>query len=205
MTKNFRGLYAITPDTADTDGLLAKTRAILEGGAAIVQYRNKSRDAALRRTQAEGLLALCREAGALLLINDDVELAREIGADGVHVGRDDAGIADARRILGADAIVGVSCYDQITLAETAVAAGASYVAFGAVFASSVKPEAIRAPLTLFHEAKRLKVPSVAIGGIGPANARQVVDAGADAISLISALYDAADPEAVARELSALYR
>ncbi|KZE28872.1 thiamine phosphate synthase [Crenobacter luteus] len=205
MTKPFGGLYAITPDTADTASLLARTRAILAGGAAILQYRNKSSDAALRREQGLGLLALCREHGAIFLVNDDVELARALGADGVHVGRDDAGIADARRVLGANAIVGASCYDKIELAEAAVARGASYVAFGAVFASSVKPEAVRAPLSLFADAKRLAVPSVAIGGISPANARQVVEAGADAISLISALYDAADPTAVARELAALYR
>jgi thiamine-phosphate pyrophosphorylase len=200
-----QGLYAITPDTADTGWLLVQTEAILQGGARIVQYRNKSTDAALRLTQAGELAALCRQHGALLLINDDVTLAQQVGADGVHVGRDDADVSEARQVLGPDAIVGASCYNQLALAESAVAAGASYVAFGAVYPSTVKPDAVRAPLSLFGAAKALGVPSVAIGGINLANAAAVVEAGADAISMISALYDAADPKVAARQLAALFK
>jgi thiamine-phosphate pyrophosphorylase len=121
------------------------------------------------------------------------------------VGRDDADVSEARQALGPDAIVGASCYNQLALAESAVAAGASYVAFGAVYPSTVKPDAVRAPLSLFGAAKALGVPSVAIGGINLANAAAVVEAGADAISMISALYDAADPKAAARQLAALFK
>lgn len=199
------GLYAITPDTADTGWLLVQSEAILQGGARIVQYRNKFTDAALRQEQAGELAALCRRHGALLLINDDVALAQQVGADGVHVGRDDADVSEARQALGADAIVGASCYNQLALAQTAVAAGASYVAFGAVYPSTVKPDAVRAPLSLFAAAKPLNVASVAIGGINLANAAAVVEAGADAISMISALYDAVDPKAAARQLAALFK
>jgi len=204
MTK-INGLYAITPDSSDTAGLLAKTAAVLQGGARIVQYRNKSQDGALRLAQAQGLADLCCRYGALLLINDDIELARQVAADGVHVGRDDTGVAEARRRLGPDAIVGASCYDQLALAEAAVAAGASYVAFGAVYATPVKPDAPRAPLTLFSAAKSLGVPSVAIGGIKPDNALAVIEAGADAISVIGALYDAPDPQAAAETLAGLFK
>jgi thiamine-phosphate pyrophosphorylase len=203
MTK-INGLYAITPDSADTARLLTQTAQILQGGAAIVQYRNKSNDSTLRLAQAEGLAALCRCHGALCLINDDVELAQQVGADGVHVGRDDAGVAEARRQLGPDAVIGVSCYNQLELAEAAVAAGASYVAFGAIYPSTVKPDAVRAPLTLFGTAKTLGVPSVAIGGINLANAAAVVEAGADAIAVISALYEAPDPKAAASVLAGLF-
>lgn len=203
MTK-IKGLYAITPDTGDTSNLLAKTEAVLQGGAAIVQYRNKSQDAALRLLQAQGLAALCRRYGALFLINDDVELAQQVQADGVHVGKEDAGVAEARRKLGPQAVVGASCYDQLGLAEAAVAAGASYVAFGAVYATPVKPDAPRAPFTLFSAAKSLGVPSVAIGGIKPNNAAAVIEAGADAISVINALYEAKDPKAAAQTLAGLF-
>jgi thiamine-phosphate pyrophosphorylase len=203
MTK-INGLYAITPDTRDTGGLLAKTEAVLQGGARILQYRNKSHDAALRLEQAQGLAVLCRRYGALFLINDDVALAQQVNADGVHVGKEDAGVADARRRLGPDAVVGASCYDDLALAEAAVHAGASYVAFGAVYATPVKPDAPRAPLSMFGAAKALGVPSVAIGGITPDNAAAVVAAGADAISVISALYDAADPKAAAESLAGLF-
>lgn len=192
------GLYAITPDDADTDGLERKVAAALAGGARLIQYRSKSADAAARRAQAERLLRICRHAGAALIVNDDLELALAIGADGVHLGRDDGDVAVARSRLGADKMLGVSCYDRLDLAIAAVAQGADHVAFGSAFASPTKPEAARAPPELFAQAKnRLRVPVVAIGGITPENAHLVVEAGADAVAVITALFGAENVTAAA--------
>jgi thiamine-phosphate pyrophosphorylase len=201
------GLYALTPDIADTATLSARTSAVLSGGASAVQYRNKSAPSALRREQAETLRALCRERGAIFIVNDDVELALAAGADGVHVGRDDASVASARDRLGPAAIVGVSCYDAIDRAENALAHGADYIAFGSFYSSPVKPDAARAPLRLLSESK-VRWPGisvVAIGGITPANAQALVAAGADAVAVISALYDAPDVRLAARALVECFR
>ena len=199
-----RGLYAITPDEADSDVLIAKLRAALAGGARVVQYRNKSTDQALRRAQAGALFALCREAGASFIVNDDLELALAIAADGLHLGRDDGDIAAARRALGPSRLLGASCYNRLELAQRALQQGADHVAFGSVFASPTKPGAVRAPLTLFAEARRLGVPLIAIGGITLENAPQVITAGADAIAVISALFDAPRIEERAREFATLF-
>ena len=201
----FRGLYAVTPDEPDIGSLTRKVSKALAGGARIVQYRNKFASAALRREQGAALLALCREARIPLVINDDLDLAIGIGADGLHVGREDISVAAARAQLGKDRLLGVSCYDKLELALAAREAGADYVAFGSAFPSATKPQATRAPLSLYREAKgHLGSPVVAIGGITTENARTVIEAGADAVAVISALFDAPDIEAAARGFSRLF-
>jgi thiamine-phosphate pyrophosphorylase len=205
-SRKVAGLYAITPENPDTGRLARKVELALTGGASIVQYRNKSADSATRRTQAAHLLALCRRHGALLIVNDDLGLALAIGADGVHLGRDDGDIAAARAQLPEGMLLGVSCYDRIDLAAAAAAAGANYVAFGSAFASPTKPDAPRAPLELYTLARnRLDIPIVAIGGITLENARLVIDAGADAVAVISALFDAGDIAAAASMLCDLFQ
>ncbi len=201
----FRGLYAVTPDEPDIGLLARKVRKALAGGARILQYRNKSANAALRREQGAALLALCREARIPLVINDDLDLARELRADGLHLGREDISIAAARAQLGKGRLLGASCYDRLELALAAREGGADYVAFGSAFRSATKPGAPRAPLSLYREAKaRLGLPVVAIGGITTENAHTVIEAGADAVAVISALFDAPDIEAAARSFSRLF-
>jgi thiamine-phosphate pyrophosphorylase len=197
-------VYALTPECADTARLLQMVEAALKGGVAAVQYREKTGDVALRHEQASELLPLCRQYRVPLLINDDLRLADLTDADGVHLGREDAGLREARLILGPEKIVGVSCYQRLDLAREAQAAGADYVAFGSFYPSPTKPQAPRAPLRLLHDAAGLKVPVVAIGGITAENAAEVIAAGADAIAVISALFDAPDIEAAARELNRLF-
>jgi thiamine-phosphate pyrophosphorylase len=193
------GLYALTPDLADTELLVARAAAAIAGGAAAIQFRNKLAAAGLRREQAMMLRELCAARGATFIVNDDVDLARDVAADGVHLGRDDMAIAAARRRLGPDAIIGASCYDSLERAERAVAAGADYIAFGSFFASRVKPDAVRAHLSLLAAAKaRWSVPVVAIGGITAANAAALIAAGADALAVITAVFDAPDVVAAAR-------
>ena len=203
-----RGLYAITPDTANTPGLLARVGAALAGGATMVQYRNKSAPAGLRREQASALVDLCLRHDVPLIVNDDAALALEVGAAGVHLGEGDGEIAHARRLLGSARRIGVSCYDRMELAMHADAAGADYVAFGSFFPSSTKPAARKADASLIRLAKRsLRVPVAAIGGIRADNAGVLVDAGADWLCVISALFDLSDEKAVrnsAREFAALY-
>jgi len=199
------GLYAITPDLADTGELLRRVRAALSGGIRLLQYRNKAATAALRGTQARELQALCSGAGVPLIINDHLDLALECGAAGLHLGGDDGDIAAARARLGPHRLLGASCYDRIGLAEAAIAAGADHVAFGSFFPSGVKPGAARPPVDLITQARsRLRVPVVAIGGITPHNAPQLVAAGADAVAVISAVFGAADIAAAAREFQPLF-
>lgn len=199
-----RGLYAITPDTDNSEQLIEQVSAALDGGARILQYRNKGSDAVRRLWQANILKSLAQSRGAIFIVNDDVALAEAIRADGVHLGRDDDAIAAARARLGEAAIIGASCYNSLDLARSAVAAGASYVAFGAVFASGTKPGAVHAPLSLFADAAKLGVPRVAIGGITAGNAGQVVAAGADAIAVIGGLFDGDGIAERAATLAALY-
>ena len=190
-----RGLYLVTPDEADTARLLAHTVPLLAEGVAWLQYRNKTAGDALRHQQAGALQEACAQANVPLIINDEVRLAKAIGAAGVHLGEDDGDIAAARLLLGEQAIIGASCYDQLPLAESAVAAGASYVAFGAFFPTRSKTGTRRAGIELLRQASSLGVPRVAIGGITPDNGRGLVDAGADLLAVISGVYDAADPVA----------
>jgi thiamine-phosphate pyrophosphorylase len=199
------GLYAITPDEADTVELLRKARMALAGGARMLQYRNKSAGPALRGAQARALLAVCRASRVPLIINDDLDLAVSVGAEGLHLGRDDVPISAARARLGTGKILGASCYDQLDLALAAQDAGVDYVAFGSAFASSTKRGAARAPLSLYRKAKsRLACPVVAIGGITRQNARLLIDAGVDALAVISDLFDAPDTERRAREFAQMF-
>ena len=203
---NLAGLYALTPEIADTAALTARTELALSGGASAIQYRNKAASAELKLQQAVALRALCSARGAIFIVNDDVELARSVGADGVHLGRDDASIAAARARLEPAAIVGVSCYDELERAEAAIAAGGAYIAFGSFYPSRVKPNAVRPSPRLIAEAKARwpQVSVVAIGGITAANAAPLIAAGADALAVISALYDAPDIALAARELVACF-
>ena len=188
---NISGLYAVTPDELNTPALTASIHAALRGGVQMVQYRNKAANSDLRLLQATALLALCRSYHVPLIINDHLDLCAQIDADGLHLGATDCDLGAARRLLGADKIIGASCYNRLDLAEKAQAQGASYVAFGACFATSTKPNAVNAPLSLFAEAKKsVHIPLVAIGGITLENAAQVVDAGADAIAVVNALFGA---------------
>ncbi|MBO9662206.1 thiamine phosphate synthase [Dokdonella sp.] len=197
-----RGLYAIT-DGPRAD-LLEACAAALAGGARLLQYRDKSADTVRRAEEARALQALCAARGVPLIVNDDVELAAAVGAAGVHLGEDDGEVAAARARLGARAIVGVSCYDSIERAHRLAAAGAGYLAFGAFFPSPTKPQARRATTDLLRAAKPLGLPLVAIGGITPDNAGALVDAGADCLAVISALFGAADVRATARRFAALF-
>ena len=199
------GVYAITPETADTERLLTQVEAALAGGVAAVQYRDKSGDVARRHEQASELVALCRRFKVPLIVNDDLRLADLCDADGVHLGRDDGSLREARIILGRDKFVGASCYQNLELALAAQAAGADYVAFGSFFPSPTKPAAPRASLDLLREAApKIHVPLAAIGGITPENAPQLLDAGADCIAVLSALFDAPDVRAAARDLNRLF-
>jgi thiamine-phosphate pyrophosphorylase len=201
------GLYALTPDLADTAALTARTALALSGGASAIQYRNKAASAELKLQQAVALRALCSARGIIFIVNDDIELARSVDADGVHLGRDDASVAAARARLGPAAIVGVSCYDELERAQAAIAAGGDYIAFGSFYPSRAKPNAVRPAPRLIAEAKARwpEVGVVAIGGITAANAAPLLAAGADAVAVISALYDAPDIALAARELVACFR
>lgn len=191
------GLYLLTPDERDTARLLDRVGAVIDQ-ASLLQYRNKLADAALARTQVAALIPLCRAHGVPLLVNDDWRMAAAEGADGAHLGKDDGDLAAARATLGAQAILGASCYDSLARADAAAAAGASYVAFGACFPSPTKPDARRVAPGVLRDARRLGLPVVAIGGITPDNARSVVEAGADLLAVISGVFDAHDPAAAAR-------
>ena len=197
------GLYLITPDEPDADRLLARTLPLLPF-VTCLQLRNKAADAATLRAMARRLHAACEDAGVPLIINDDPALAAETGAAGVHLGEHDGSLADARALLGEDAIIGVSCYDDLQRARDAAAAGADYVAFGAFFPSATKPHARRASPDLLRDSASLRIPRVAIGGITPDNAASLVGAGADLLAVISSVYDAADPVAAARAYSFLH-
>jgi len=201
-----RGLYAITPELRDAARLESLVQAALRHaplGWAALQYRTKQADPGTRLEQARRLAALARDRGVRFIVNDDVELARAVDADGVHLGRDDGDLRGARKKLGAK-ILGASCYDSLDAARSAIAAGADYVAFGSVFPSATKPGAVRAPLGLFGEARSLGVPLVAIGGITLENAPKLLDAGADALAVIANLFEAEDVAARARAFASLF-
>ena len=194
------GLYAITPEQRDTAELLRKVKLALQGGAKVLQYRNKSGDEAVRLEQAAALRELTREFAATLIINDDVVLAKQVDADGVHLGGEDGSVAAARAILGKQKIIGVSCYNHLSLAQQAAAQGADYVAFGAFFVSTVKPLAPVATLELLQQARsEIAVPIVAIGGITLDNGAGLLQSGADALAVISALFSAEDIQLTARQ------
>ncbi len=185
-----KGLYAITPDSADLNTLIQKTQLAIEGGAFMVQYRSKIHDRDVKMQQCAAILRICREYDIPCIVNDDVEMCRVLEADGIHLGENDDNIAEVRRILGEDSIIGSSCYDQLNRAKKAQKEGASYVAFGAVFPTPTKPNAPRASLELLREAKsEIQIPIVAIGGITMNNAHDVIETGIDAIAVITSLYE----------------
>ncbi|PPC94212.1 MAG: thiamine phosphate synthase [Methylotenera sp.] len=199
-----QGLYAVTPDIENTDLLLEKVTLALQGGANILQYRNKLADAGLRKDQASALLPVCRQYHVPLIINDDVALCQSLDADGVHLGGTDGDIAAVRQLLDAHKIIGTSCYNRLDLAQQAATQGASYIAFGACFASSTKPHAPVAPLDLFAQAKPLGLPMVAIGGITLETAQLAIQAGADAVAVINALFANDDVIASAAKFNQLF-
>jgi thiamine-phosphate pyrophosphorylase len=202
---NISGLYAITPNEYSTSLLCKQVEAAIQGGAKLVQYRNKVADAYLRLRQSTALLALCRSRQVPFIINDHLDLCAEIDADGLHIGSEDWDLSAARRLLGDDKIIGSSCYNRLDLAIKAEQAGASYVAFGACFPSQTKPDAIHAPLNLFAEAKhKISIPLVAIGGINLENAPQIITAGADAIAVVGALFDADNMVESSRQFTNLF-
>ncbi len=188
-------LYAITDSQLMPDEkLFAGVTAALKGGCKYVQYRDKSGDEKKRLNDAKKLLELCNQYNANLIINDDVQLAHQTNAQGVHLGQDDGDVTKARELLGDTAIIGVTCHDSLELAEKAIADGATYIAFGRFFSSNTKPDARPAPLTLLTEA-RAKFPNTmiaAIGGITTENAHHVLAAGADMIAVCHSLFAADD-------------
>lgn len=205
MATELRGLYAITPDSADAAALLASVDAALRGGCRLVQYRDKTSPMPERVARARALRALTRAHGARLVINDDLALCQLVDADGVHLGSEDGNLPLARAILGPAKILGASCYADFAAAERATAAGADYVAFGAVFPSPTKPDAVRAGPDLFFSAKsRLTAASCAIGGITAEHAPPLIEAGTDLLAVITDLFSAPDIEARARQYQRLF-
>jgi thiamine-phosphate pyrophosphorylase len=199
------GLYAVTPDLPDTVELVRNVRAALQGGAQVLQYRNKMADAALKQAQASALRQLTREFKTTFIVNDDAHLAAQVDADGVHLGGEDGSVAAARALLGSSKLIGVSCYNRLSLAQEVVRQGADYVAFGAFFSSSVKPGAVQADVALLKTAhSELHVPIVAIGGITQQNGASLIAAGADALAVITALWKAPDIQISAQEFSTLF-
>lgn len=206
MAKLINGLYAITPETSDSNKLLRDVEAALRGGASMLQYRAKYLAPNLRANQAQALQSLCKKYRVPLIINDDPAFAASMSASGVHLGSQDMPAGEAHQSLLAGMLVGVSCYDQLTLAIEAERNGADYVAFGSFFPSPTKPNAVRPALDLLREAKqKLSCPIVAIGGITVDNAPLLLEAGADAVAVISALFDASDIESSAKQFAQLFK
>lgn len=207
ITSKLKGLYAITPplscdDHSSIKVFLDSVKQAIEGGAGLIQYRDKVNTSKVRLWVAQKLCELCRCHGVLLIINDDVTLARHAVADGVHIGHDDVSLAVAREVLGSDAIIGVSCYNQLALAQAAQRQGADYVAFGRFFPSRTKPDAVRADVELLRLAKQtIHLPVVAIGGINADNGTGLVKAGADMLAVVDTVFGAADPHRAAKKLA----
>ena len=200
------GLYAIA-DRAylNPEQFAPAVMQAIAGGARVIQYRDKRSDKDQRARIAADLAMLCRRLDCLFIVNDDPPLAKTVGAHGVHLGRDDADVAGARRLLGARALIGVSCYSDFALAQAAEDAGADYVAFGSFYPSPTKPLAPRADLDLLHAARRtLRIPIVAIGGITPENAPALIAAGADALAVIEGVFGQADIRAAAARYARLF-
>ena len=188
-TQKIQGLYAITdPDLIPDDKLIASIEQLILGGARVIQYRNKSAAKKIQYQQAAQLSLLCKQHKVCFIVNDDAQLAHAVNADGVHVGKEDGKIADARQLLGEQGIIGVSCYNRLENAQKAIARGADYIAFGRFFPSKTKPQAVQAdPALLKQAAAQLHVPIVAIGGINRNNAQELIQYGADSIAVINDL------------------
>ena len=206
ISHSLNGLYAITDARLQRpDQLTERVRQAIDGGARLIQYRDKSADAVFRLRQANALADLCRERGVALIINDDVELAAECGAQGVHLGENDADPQTARRLLGDSAIIGVSCYNRLPLALQAANQGADYIAFGRFFPSRTKPKAVQASLDLIRMARQqLSLPLAAIGGITAHNAAALLDAGVAMLAVVHGVFGAADIRHAAAAYAALF-
>jgi len=200
------GLYAITPDEVNTNNLLAKVEATLQGGATILQYRNKIVNQQLKTQQAKAIQQLCKQYNVPFIINDSVHLCMLLDADGVHIGSEDGNLSEIRVRLGPDKILGASCYNRIELALAAQQASVNYVAFGACFESNTKPQASLANINLFKQAQlQLNIPVVAIGGITLKNAHLIIDAGANAIAVINAIFSQDDVKSATQQFTKLFR
>ena len=201
------GLYVITDASLQSpEKLSAHVEQALQGGARLVQYRDKSGNRPLQLKQSKQLVQLCNQYNVPLIVNDNIELAKEIGAVGVHLGRDDCSLLDARQQLGEQAIIGVSCYNEWQRALSAIENGADYIAFGSFFASETKPEATTASIKLLQRAKQeLQIPVVAIGGITPDNALSLINAGASMLAVIRGVFTVPDIKNVAQQYAALFR
>lgn len=191
MKNKLKGLYGITSQEIllDNDSLFEHVEHTLKGGMSILQYRNKQPERLQSIDDLIQLKDLCHDYNALFIINDDITLCAEVNADGVHLGEEDGNLQHARDLLGRDAIIGISCYNQISLAEQAAHEGASYIAFGAFYASPTKPNAATASLDLIKQAQSLDIPICCIGGISYANAKPLIEEGADMIAVISELFN----------------
>ncbi len=207
ISHSLNGLYAITDARLQRpDQLTEHVRLAIDGGARLIQYRDKSADAVFRLRQANALAALCRERGVALIINDDVELAAECGAQGVHLGENDTDPQTARQLLGANAIIGVSCYNRLPLALQAANLGADYIAFGRFFPSRTKPKSVQASLDLIRMARQqLSLPLAAIGGITVHNAAPLLDAGVAMLAVVHGVFGAADIRQAAAAYAALFQ
>lgn len=195
------GLYGITDGSTGKE-LINKVTHAIHGGLKILQYRDKSNDYPTRLADAIQLRELCCRHNIPLIINDDIELAKLLHADGVHLGQDDNDIRHARQRLGDKAIIGISCYNQIDLALAAQAQGANYVAFGTFFNSPTKPNAPTASIKTLQIAKqKIHIPICTIGGITLDNAAQLIDNGADMVAVISGLFSVHDIGTTAKQFS----
>lgn len=211
-----RGVYGVTPEWDNTDRLIQAVDAAAAGGMTALQWRRKTAGPASRLPQARALAARCKKLGVVFIINDDWRMAAAVDADGVHLGREDGPLSEARRALGPDKIIGRSCYNDLTLVRQALADGADYIALGALHPSRIKPDAVRATLEHIQQARQLaeqaitpatpaRAAIIAIGGISPENAAPIIQAGADSIALISALFESRDIQAAAAQCEALFK
>lgn len=200
------GIYAITPDLIDTTNLVMLTQQVLISGVQLIQYRNKLADNTLKLEQAALLSTLCHEFNTPLIINDDLDLAIKVGADGVHLGAEDITVVEARRRLGPGKIIGASCYNKLRYAIEAENYGADYVAFGSFYISSTKPGAVSAPINLLHKAKQyLQIPVVAIGGINSENIIELAYKGADAVAVSSSIFNSINIQLETKKLSCIFK
>ena len=204
--QHLKGLYAITDSSLIADSnIVNAVELAINGGCRVIQYRDKSGSPSKRLQQARALQKICRHHNTVFIINDDIELARQVDADGVHLGREDITLREARHTLGHDFIIGVSCYNQLPLALQAEQEGADYVAFGRFFPSRIKPDAVTAEPEILQQAKQqLQIPVVAIGGIDPHNAGVLIDHGADMLAVISAIFAQKDIQQAAGRIAGLF-
>ncbi|MBO1926115.1 thiamine phosphate synthase [Thiomicrorhabdus sp. 6S2-11] len=206
-SKPIQGLYAITdPALCPNDTLIDKVNQAIDGGAKIIQYRDKTQPFAVQKAMAHKLAKLCKQHNVLFIVNDSIELAQYSQADGIHLGKDDTAIQAARVALGEQAIIGISCYNSLERAQQMQNLGADYVAFGRFFPSKTKQNAPQAEIKTLQLAKqKLKIPLVAIGGINTDNAQQLLDSGADSIAVIQGIFAQANIQKSAHSLSNLFQ